>query len=120
MRHRLVIRRRADYSNTSSSIYLELDPKYQSKLDKVWLFADVPHDVRQAIGLPPIDQGIDLIALTRDGEYWAIQAKYRTDTLSALSWPEVATFAGLAFGTCKQICICPAMYNYRTTFPNRS
>jgi len=83
--------------------YLELDPKYQSKLDKVWLFADVPHDVRQAIGLPPIDQGIDLIALTRDGEYWAIQAKYRTDTLSALSWPEVATFAGLAFGTCKQI-----------------
>lgn len=83
--------------------YLELDPKYQSKLEKVWLFADVPHDVRQAINLPPIDQGIDLIAVTRDGEYWAVQAKYRTDTLSALSWPEVATFAGLAFGTCKQI-----------------
>lgn len=83
--------------------FLELDPKYQSKLEKVWLFADVPHDVRQAIGLPPIDQGIDLIAVTRDGEYWAIQAKYRTDTLSVLSWPEVATFAGLAFGTCKQI-----------------
>lgn len=59
--------------------YLELDPKYQSKLEKVWLFADVPHDVRQAIGLPSIDQGIDLIAVTRDGEYWAIQAKYRTD-----------------------------------------
>ncbi|MDP1683294.1 MAG: DEAD/DEAH box helicase family protein [Burkholderiales bacterium] len=83
--------------------FLELDPKFQSKLEKVWLFADVPHDVRQAIGLPPTDQGIDLIAVTRDGEYWAIQAKYRTDTLSALSWPEVATFAGLAFGTCKQI-----------------
>lgn len=83
--------------------FLELDPKYQSKLEKVWLLADVPHDVRQAIGLPPIDQGVDLIAVTRDGEYWAIQAKYRTDTLSALSWPEVATFAGLAFGTCKQI-----------------
>jgi len=83
--------------------FLELDPIYQSKLEKVWLFADVPHDVRQAIGLPPIDQGIDLIAVTRDGEYWAIQAKYRTDSLSTLSWPEVATFAGLAFGTCKQI-----------------
>lgn len=27
--------------------YLELDPKYQSKLEKVWLFADVPHDVLQ-------------------------------------------------------------------------
>lgn len=83
--------------------YLELDPKYQSKLKKVWLFADVPHDVRQEIELPPIDQGIDLIAVTRDGEYWAVQAKYRTDTSSALSWPEVATFAGLAFGTCKRI-----------------
>lgn len=83
--------------------YLELDPIYQSKLEKIWLFADVPHDVRQAIGLPPIDQGIDLIAVTRDGEYWAIQAKYRTDSLGTLSWPEVATFTGLAFGTCKQI-----------------
>lgn len=83
--------------------FLELDPIYQSKLEKVWLFADVPHDVRQATNLPPKDQGIDLVAVTRDGEYWAIQAKYRTDTLSALSWPEVATFTGLAFGTCKQI-----------------
>ncbi len=83
--------------------FLELDPKYQSLLEKVWLFAEVPHDVRQATNLPPKDQGIDLVAKTCDGEYWAIQAKYRTDSLSALSWPEVATFAGLAFGTCKQI-----------------
>lgn len=83
--------------------YLELDPIYQLKLEKVWLFADVPHDVRQAIGLPPIDQGIDLIAVTHDGEYWAIQAKYRTNSLDTLSWPDVATFTGLAFGTCKQI-----------------
>lgn len=83
--------------------YLELDPKYQLLLEKVWLFADVPHDVRQATNLPPIDQGIDLVAKTHDGEYWAIQAKYRADSLSSLSWPEVATFTGLAFGTCKQI-----------------
>lgn len=83
--------------------FLELDPIYQSKLEKVWLFTEVPHDVRQATNLPPKDQGIDLVAKTRDGEYWAIQAKYRTDSLSALSWPDVATFTGLAFGTCKQI-----------------
>lgn len=101
--------------------FLELDPKYQSKLEKVWLFVDVPHDVRQAIGLPPIDQGIDLIAVTRDGEYWAIQAKYRTDTLSALSWPEVATFAGLAFGTCKQISfglLCTTTERLSRTLPD--
>lgn len=83
--------------------YLELDPKYQSLLEKVWLLGEAPHEVRQAIELPPIDQGIDLIAVTRDGEYWAIQAKYRTDSSGTLSWPEVATFAGLAFGACKKI-----------------
>ncbi len=36
--------------------YLELDPKYQSLLEKVWLFAEVPHDVRQVTNLPPKDQ----------------------------------------------------------------
>lgn len=83
--------------------YLKLDAKYQSKLEKVWLLGEVPHDVRQSIGLPEVDQGIDLIAVTHDGEYWAIQAKYRSDPLSTLSWPDVATFAGLAFGSCNRI-----------------
>jgi len=101
--------------------FLELDPIYQSKLKKVWLFADVPHDVRQAIGLPPIDQGIDLIAVTHDGEYWAIQVKYRTDSLGTLSWPEVATFAGLAFVTCKQISfglLCTTTERLSRTIPD--
>ena len=100
--------------------YLELDPKYQSKLEKVWLLGEVPHEVCQAIELPATDQGIDLVAVTRDGEYWAIQAKYRTDIVIALSWPEVATFAGLAFGTCKKISfglICTTTERLSRTLP---
>lgn len=83
--------------------FLQLDPTYQTTLESVWLFAEVPNDVRLEIELPATDQGIDLIARTRDGDYWAIQAKYRADSGASLTWPEVATFAGLAFGACKKI-----------------
>ena len=48
--------------------FLENAPTYQSQLDKVWLWKDWP----ERWGT---DAGIDLVARTRAGELWAIQAK---------------------------------------------
>src|SRR3954454_19652203 len=83
--------------------YLELDPTYAAKLQHVWLLRDVPAKVRAHLALPATDQGIDLIAETREGEYWAIQCKYRESEDASLSWREVSTFTGLSFGICKNI-----------------
>jgi superfamily II DNA or RNA helicase len=83
--------------------YLQLDPEYATKLRKVWLLNDVPSAVRKKLKLPDDDQGIDLIAETNTGEYWAIQCKYREDTARPLPWREISTFIGLAFGVCKHI-----------------
>ena len=83
--------------------YLQLDPEYATKLRKVWLLEDVPSAVRKMLKLPDDDQGIDLIAETNTGEYWAIQCKYREDTARPLPWREISTFTGLAFGVCKHI-----------------
>jgi predicted helicase len=63
----------------------------------------VPEKVRAALKLPGPDQGIDLIAKAHDGGYWAIQSKYRTNKKRSLSWRELSTFTGLAFGVCKGI-----------------
>ena len=83
--------------------YLQLDPEYATKLRKVWLLNDVPSALRKKLKLPNDDQGIDLIAETNTGEYWAIQCKYREDTARPLPWREISTFTGLAFGVCKNI-----------------
>ena len=48
--------------------FLENDPKYQMLLEKVWLWDEWP-------GRWGPDGGIDLVAQTKDGKMWAIQAK---------------------------------------------
>ena len=83
--------------------YLQLDPEYATKLKSVWLLREVPEAIRKKLKLPDEDQGIDLIAETKAGEFWAVQCKYREESDQSLTWREVSTFAGLAFGVCKGI-----------------
>lgn len=81
--------------------YLQLDPEYASKLKHVWLQREVPQAVAKKLKLPATDQGIDIIAETCDGEIWAVQCKYRQETDHSLTWREISTFTGLAFGVCR-------------------
>ena len=58
-----------------TQLYLQTAPEYRTKLQHVWLLREVPADIRRRLNLPGPDEGIDLIARTRRGEYWAIQIK---------------------------------------------
>lgn len=51
--------------------YLLTDPLYANKFKKVWLWNEFP--AKSDLG--GNDTGIDLVALTYDGDYWAIQCK---------------------------------------------
>ena len=66
--------------------YLYTDPKY-AHLKKVWLWSEFPF--RSDFGSHDI--GIDLVAQTSEGEYWAVQCKaYRED--ARITKQEVDTF----------------------------
>ena len=82
--------------------FLQLDPEYASKLKHVWLQCEVPQAVAKKLKLPATDQGIDIVAETRDGEFWAIQCKYRQETDHSLTWRDISTFTGLTFGVCRE------------------
>jgi predicted helicase len=84
-------------------LYLETQPYYRNILSDVWLGRDVPADVRKAINLPYRDEGIDLIARTKRGKYWAIQAKFRSDENETLSRRLLSTFTACASDTCRNI-----------------
>lgn len=51
--------------------YLQTDPNYKDTFKKVWLWNEFP--ANKDFGGK--DTGIDLVALTIDGDYWAIQCK---------------------------------------------
>jgi predicted helicase len=87
-----------------TQLYLQTAPEYRTELEHVWLLRDVPVDIRRQLDLPgPRDEGIDLIARTRRGEYWAIQSKFRSERDKALSRQKLGTFTSLAFHTCNNI-----------------
>jgi len=56
--------------------YLKTDPKYAHKFKNVWLWNEFPG--REDLGSG--DTGIDLVALTHEGDYWAIQCKCYLDS----------------------------------------
>jgi predicted helicase len=80
---------------------LLLEPGYRTRLAHVWLLREVPHSIRERLGLPAEDKGIDLVAETKGGEYWAVQCKYRADTAHNLTFREISTFGSLTFGVCR-------------------
>jgi len=83
-------------------LYLQTTPEYRTELQQVWLLREVTPDVRRRINLPSRDEGVDLIARTQRGEYWAIQAKFRSRD-QPLNRRELGTFSSLAFNTCNNI-----------------
>lgn len=67
--------------------YLLTDPKYTAKLKKVWLWSEFPG--KEDLG--GWDVGIDLVALSIEGDYWAIQCKcYAED--ATIDKPSVDSF----------------------------
>lgn len=52
--------------------YLKTDPKYAYLFKEVWMWDEFP----QKSNLGGKDTGIDLVALTHEGDYWAIQCKF--------------------------------------------
>ena len=67
--------------------YLKTDPKYASKFNSVWLWQEFPGK----FDLGGIDSGIDIVALTHEGDHWAVQCKcYQED--ARIDKPAVNSF----------------------------
>lgn len=98
---RLEPKAKGDAFELLTRLYLQLEPKYATKLADVWHLRDVPAKVRAHLNLPDTDEGIDLVAQTKTGEYWAIQCKYRSDESTSLTRRKLSTFTDLAFGVCR-------------------
>lgn len=76
--------------------YLLTDPKYAYKFKKVWLWSEFPG--KNDLG--GNDTGIDLVTLTIEGDYWAVQCKcYQAGAV--IDKPNVDTFLSTSARTFK-------------------
>jgi predicted helicase len=77
--------------------FLKTYPLYEGQFTSIWLWNEFPS--RADFGSGDKDLGIDLVARTKDGDYWAVQCKcYQED--AAIDKPKVDTFlstSGKAF-----------------------
>jgi hypothetical protein len=80
-----------------TQLYLQTTPEYRTELQHVWTLQEVPPAVRKRLALPSLGEGIDFIARTRHGKYWAIQSKFRSQHDKPLTRKELGTFTSLAF-----------------------
>jgi len=99
-------KQKGDCFEVLTKYYLKLAPKYMSQLQKVWLLKEVPVQVREHLNLPGDDEGIDLIAKTKDGEFWSIQSKYLEAESAELNRQKLSTCLDLSFNICRHISFC--------------
>jgi superfamily II DNA or RNA helicase len=86
--------------------FLRWSPKYQVILKHVWRLKDVPTTIREKLKIPNQDQGIDLIAESYEGKYWAIQCKYHGNYNKKISHREISTFLALSNTVASNIDFC--------------
>lgn len=81
------LRNQGDRFEALIQAYLLSDPRYSNSLSKVWLWMEFPF--RDQFG--GNDTGIDLVAKTHKGDYWAIQCKF-FDEKSTIAKGDVDSF----------------------------
>jgi predicted helicase len=75
--------------------------KRYREFKEVWLYKDIPLDIKDKLDLTTMDYGIDLICLDKHNNYYAIQAKYRKrhNYKTSLSWRHLSTFYAMVHKT---------------------
>lgn len=93
---------KGDVFELFTKYFLQSHPDYVSTLKQVWLFSELTPKQKQELNIPSNDQGIDLVAQTITGDYWAVQCKYLDDENQRLSHDYISTFGNLAFAISKK------------------
>lgn len=66
--------------------YFLTSPIEKDNYKNVWMFEEIPSDVRSKLDLGNIDYGVDLLLEDTEGQYFAVQCKFKNDEKATLNW----------------------------------
>lgn len=84
-------------------LVFKFHPYYKNTTKEAYLLKDVPIDVLEKLNLPQNDIGIDVVIVTHDNTYYAIQVKFRSNRDTLINYNELSTFVGTSFGIANNI-----------------
>lgn len=67
-------------------LYFQISPTEKDNFKNVWLFENVPSEIRTKLNLGNQDYGADLILEDIEGKFYAVQCKFKNDESSRLNW----------------------------------
>lgn len=108
---------RGTYFEWFARLVLKYDSRYSNFVNKCWMLECLPEKIRQYLEIPENDIGIDLIVKTHDGDYYAVQVKYRRNIDCVINWENLSTFFGLTFGLSNKF--KKGIFFTNTTNPNK-
>lgn len=76
---------------------LRIHPVFSKDYDTVWLYEEIPEDIRISFTLPENEKGLDGLAKTKEGKFVGLQMKFRSLTEAIIPWGELGTFTGSLF-----------------------
>ncbi len=66
--------------------YFLCNPSVKNDYKKVWLYNEIPYEIKEKLNLPNKDYGIDLILQNNHYEFVAVQCKFKLDENKKLCW----------------------------------
>jgi len=66
--------------------YFLVEPTVKDDFKEVWLFDEIPIDIKHKLNFTSQDYGVDLLLKDINDKYVALQCKYRNDESVRLSW----------------------------------
>lgn len=69
-----------------AKLYFLHEPTVKADFINVWLYKDIPHDIKKYLGLGKVEHGVDLLLEDNENRLIAVQCKYRTDESIFLHW----------------------------------
>lgn len=66
--------------------YFLTAPEVDGLYSQVWLYDEIPLDVKNSLDLGTVEYGIDLLLKTSNEKYIAVQCKFKNDETSKLNW----------------------------------
>ena len=66
--------------------YFICHPLYQNEFNNIWLFEEIPLDVKVSLNINHVDHGIDLLLEDKNNSYIAVQCKFKNDENCTLGW----------------------------------
>ena len=66
--------------------YYLADVVYSNEYKNVWLFSEIPEEIRIKLNLGKRDHGVDVVLEGYDGSFSVVQCKFTLDQKSTISW----------------------------------